>query len=246
MTMRLPPALFAALVSLTSPALWAFPRGLFHVRAAFEADVTEHVVVRDGRTLHYRVHWPRVSTAPAPLVLAFHGRPRNPPRSPYQMLAIGQHDPFGEAIVVAPFIDWDAPWSETQPMILQALREVARSRPVDAGRVSVAGFSMGAPSALYLARNRPRTFSAVLAASGHFPEDTLDDLADHGTRVLLSWSGGRDACKQTVALARRVAERGGDARAVVFPGGGHEAHLEMLAAPDTWRWFVGTPGDPAE
>jgi poly(3-hydroxybutyrate) depolymerase len=228
-----------------SPAA-AVPRFLAVVHGALEADVTEHVVVRDGRTLHYRVHWPRASSTPAPVVLALHGRPRRPARNPYHMLGIGREDPFGEAIVIAPFIDWDAPWSDTQPMILQALREVAQRRAVDRHRVSLAGFSMGAPSALYLARNRPRTFSAVFAASGHFPEDTLDDLADHRTRVLLTWSGSGDECRRTVALTRRISMRGGEARALVFPGGEHEAHLELFSNPDTWRWFVGTPGEPAE
>ncbi len=234
---------FGLVVGVSPGAASALPAWLGAPGALGAPPVTEHFVRHGGRILRYRVHWPTPTDRRAPLVLGLHGRPRNPPVAPFHMLGIGRHDPQGEAIVVAPLVDWDAPWTQTQPMILQALREVARRRAVDPARVAVAGFSMGAPSALYLARNRPRMFSAVMAASGHMPEDVLDDLADRRTRVLLSWSGSPSDCRRTVDLAARIAERGGNSRAVVFPGGGHEAHLDMMSDRSLWRWFVSQPDE---
>jgi hypothetical protein len=155
-------------------------------------------------------------------------------------LDVGREAPADLPVaVLAPKIDWDAPWLETQRMLFALIDDLAARYPIDRTRVAVLGFSMGASSALHLARHNPSRFSAVWAASGLFPDVAVAHLARQRTRVILSWSGGAGQCAETRALARAIDRGRAEARAIVFEGGAHEPHVEMFRDRGLLEWFVG-------
>lgn len=199
------------------------------------------VIERGGRRMEWRA-WIPDTTAPVPLLVGLHGRSRHLESYRYYFLDVGREAPADLPVaVVAPKLDWDAPWLETQGLLFALVDELVAQHPIDSARVSILGFSMGASSALHLARHNPRRFSAVWAASGLFPDDALAHLRRLGTRVLLSWSGGPSQCVKAQEQARAVDRGRGEARSVVFPGGRHEPHLEMFHDRALLAWFVGAP-----
>ena len=198
---------------------------------------------RGGRRMDWRA-WIPEGEGPFPLLVGLHGRSRHVERYAFYFLDAGRAAPREHPVaVLAPRIDWDAPWIETQRVLFAMIDDLAAAHPVDRSRIVLLGFSMGASSALHLLRHNPRRFSAVWAASGHFPEEALAHLRRLPVRVLLSWSGGAGQCSRTEQLAREVDRGRAEARAVVFPGGDHEPHLEMLRDPALLGWLVGVPAD---
>jgi poly(3-hydroxybutyrate) depolymerase len=222
-----------ALATVVSPGLGAdpLPRGEI-----------EGVVEIPGRTMDYRA-WipPDVPTGTrVPMLVGLHGRSRHIERYAFYFLDIGRHAPRSTPVIVlAPRIDWDAPWIETQRLLFGAMDRITHDYGADETRIGVLGFSMGASSALNLARHNPRRFAAVWAASGLFPDDALTVLRHRPTRVVLSWSGPQGQCDDTADVARDLDHGRGLCRAVVFPGGAHEPHLEMFQDEALLRWFVG-------
>jgi len=196
-------------------------------------------VERGGRRMDWRAFIPEEVEA-VPLLVGLHGRSRHMDQYRFYFLDVGREAPPEQPVaVVAPKIDWDAPWIETQRLLFALLDDLAARYPIDRGRVALLGFSMGASSALHLARHNPSRFSAVWAASGLFPDDALAHLRRLRARVILSWSGSPAQCSHTVQLARELDRGRAEARAVVFEGGRHEPHLEMFRDPELLAWFVG-------
>lgn len=221
----------AAALLLLFPAVAAAdpPRG--------EIDGT---IERAGKSLPWRA-WIPPDARDMPLLVGLHGRSRHMDQYRYYFLDVGKSAPAGTPVaVVAPKLDWDAPWIETQRLLFALIDDLTARYPIDRARVAVMGFSMGASSALHLARHNPSRFSAVWAASGLFPDDALAQLRRRSTRVILSWSGTPGQCAHTEELARLVDRGRAEARAVVFRGGRHEPHMEMFRDADLLRWFVGT------
>ncbi|MBI2898301.1 MAG: hypothetical protein HYY06_32425 [Deltaproteobacteria bacterium] len=201
---------------------------------------------RGGRSMDYRA-WIPPDVEPSmrvPMLVGLHGRSRHIDRYGFHFLEIGRHAPTGTPVIVlAPRIDWDAPWIETQRLLFLAMARIVEQYAVDESRVAILGFSMGASSALNLARHNPRRFSAVWAASGLFPDVAVQALKRRTARVLLSWSGTEGQCRRTVEVAREIDRGRGLARAVVFVGGRHEPHLDMFRDEALLRWFVGPPSE---
>lgn len=209
---------------------------------AASSDGLQLAAQREGRlpgtSIRYRSVGPAETNSPGPLVVGLHGRPHSPPLRPFRMLEVAKYDPEGRSIVIAPFAP-RAAWRQVEEPLVDLVRRLVARPDVDPSRVVVAGFSAGAPAAIRLAARHPDLFTAVLSSSGRFPTASLEVLARRGTRVLLSWSGSEAQCDRTIELTEDLARRGADARAVVFPGGRHEAHLEMLGDVDLWRWWTG-------
>lgn len=195
-------------------------------------------IVRARRSMEWRAFVPEGESLP--LLVGLHGRSRHMERYRYYFMDIARDAPADTHVaVLAPKIDWDAPWIETQRMIFALIDDLITRYPIDRSRVVVLGFSMGASSALHLARHNPARFQAVWAASGNFPDDALAHLRRLPVRVLLSWSGSPAQCAHTEELAREVDRGRAEARAVVYPGGTHEPHVEMLRDGALLRWLVG-------
>lgn len=228
--MRVRHVIFPLVIALWGGAARAEPRG--EVGGTFE---------RDGRRMEWRAFIPD-GAGPVPLLVGLHGRSRHMDRYRFYFLDVGRDAPADLPVaVVAPKIDWDAPWLETQRLLFALLDDLAARYPIDRGRVAVLGFSMGASSALHLARHNPARFSAVWAASGAFPDVALDHLRRLRARVILSWSGSPAQCARTTELARQLDRGRAEARAVVYAGGGHEPHLEMFRDRALLSWFLAEP-----
>jgi len=224
------PKLLAAALVLLPAAAATEPRG--------ELEGTAELA---GRSMPWRAIVPE-GARDLPLLVGLHGRSRHMDRYRYYFLDIAREAPADAPVaVLSPKIDWDAPWIETQRLLFSLIDDLAARYPIDRDRIAILGFSMGASSALHLARHNPRRFAAVWAASGNFPDDAIAHLRRLNLRVLLSWSGGAGQCERTRELARAIDAGRGEARAVVYPGGRHEPHLEMFRDPALLAWFVGRP-----
>ena len=126
----------------------------------------------DGTALRYAVSVPAGGAeTPRPLVLALHfgwqgERPRAYGRMFLELLvapALARLD----AILVAPDApeaSWTHPRSEKA--LLALVDSLKRSHPVDPERIVVAGFSLGAMGAWYLAARHPEIWSAAIAMAG--------------------------------------------------------------------------------
>jgi len=106
---------------------------------------------------------------PTPLILALHFGGEPTPtygRDFVEMLIRPGLGGLG-AIIVAPNCpgaDWRDPASENA--VFKILDAVSRRFPIDARRVAVVGYSMGAAGAYHLGARYPDRFSAVVAISG--------------------------------------------------------------------------------
>lgn len=141
-----------------------------------------------------------------------------------------RHDTFGGS--------WYGGESETQRRVVSLVRELGRRRSVDAQRVSLIGYSMGAIGAWSMIERRPELFSAAVPIAG--------DLHPESARSLLQfpiWAfhGADDhlvSPENTRKVAAWMAERGGVFRYTEFPGVGHDSWQGAFDTPELLPWLL--------
>lgn len=137
---------------------------------------------------------------------------------------------------------WGGSWyggeSATQKKVISLVRELTKRRSVDADRVSLIGYSMGAIGAWDILLRARELFAAAVPIAGDlFPETSLA-LADF---PIWAFHGELDKLVSNVA-ARKVAElmkaRPSKFRYTEFPGVGHDAWQGAFAHPELQRWLL--------
>lgn len=137
---------------------------------------------------------------------------------------------------------WGGSWyggdSRAQRQVVSLVEELGQRRSVDADRVVVIGFSMGAIGLWAMLERDARLFSAAVPIAG--------DLAPESARPLLhfpiwAFHGGQDDIVSNVAM-RRVAElsreAGGAIRYTEFPGVGHESWRPAFETEGLLPWLL--------
>lgn len=155
-------------------------------------------------------------------------------------------------IVVAPQLPLDETWGgswyggETagQRMLVAIVRELRDRRSVDPRRVYGVGFSMGAIGLWDILVRHPGLFSAAVLIAGDLDVDGSESL-----RPFPLWTvvGGRDAVvppDNTREFARRVAERGGLAKATEIEQAGHDVWQVAFAHRPLWDWLFSQSAPP--
>ncbi len=150
------------------------------------------------------------------------------------------------AIVVAPQCPktdtWGGSWyggeSATQRKVVSLVRDLSARRSVDASRVSLIGYSMGAIGAWDILLRARELFAAAVPIAGDLSPDTALALADF---PLWAFHGELDKLVQNTA-SRKVAElmaaRPSKFRYTEFPGVGHDAWRGAFAHPDLQGWLL--------
>jgi predicted peptidase len=132
---------------------------------------------------------------------------------------------------------WYGGTSRTQQAVLSLVRELATRRSVDARRISLIGFSMGAIGLWAMLERAPGLFAAAVPIAGDLDVERARDLVNF---PLWAFHGERDELVSNVntrafaALAQRL---GGSARYTEFPGVGHDAWRPTFARDDLYEWL---------
>jgi predicted peptidase len=148
-------------------------------------------------------------------------------------------------IVVAPQCDrddtfggsWYGGQSRTQRTVVAMVRELCTRRSVDARRVSLVGFSMGAIGLWDIITRHRDLFAAAVPIAGDLAPDSALDLlsfpiwAFHGEKDELVSNANTRALH---ALMQRV---GGIMRYTEFPGVGHDSWRPAFARADLYDWL---------
>lgn len=206
--------------------------------------VRRHLVVA-GRARSYLVAVPASTTAPAPILLAFHGY-----SSSAATLArnSGLHDAAGAAGFVTVYPEgsgrpsrWGLPGRLEGPddgaFVDAVIADVAAGACGDPARVSAAGFSNGAAFVGRLACRRPGGLRAVALVGGAGLVEPCAAAKTPATTPVVIIHGGADAVVKTgggpvlggalqaeplrTAVARWQAMPARPVRVVVVPGAGH-------------------------
>ena len=124
---------------------------------------------------------------------------------------------------------------------MRALASVARAgaslRSVDASRVYLVGFSMGAIGLWDLVARHPELFAAAVPVSGDLEVTSAQALRDF---PLWAFHGERDDVvpnTATRAMFAAMQREGGLARYTEFPGVGHEAWQPAFAKRELYEWL---------
>jgi predicted peptidase len=135
-----------------------------------------------------------------------------------------KHDTFGGS--------WYGGESETQRAVVAMTRELAGRASVDARRVYLVGFSMGAIGAFDIVVRHPDLFAAAVMMAGDLDVDafvtTVPIWAIHGERDELVSN------KNVRALDAR-----GGIRYTELAGAGHDVWRQSFAHAPLWQWLFG-------
>ncbi|MCL4250082.1 MAG: prolyl oligopeptidase family serine peptidase [Anaerolineae bacterium] len=153
---------------------------------------------------------------------------------PHQ-LENGQDLPF---IVVSPQCPSDSHWTLHVDALNALLGDVSARYPVDAGRISMTGASMGAAGAWMLAGAYPERFAALAPISGRIvplPLWRMKDLA------IWAFHGEADDVVPVSEAQRTVdALKAMDAnvRLSIYPGVGHNLAAQIYDKPELYAWLL--------
>lgn len=131
---------------------------------------------------------------------------------------------------------WGGSWyggdSRSQQRVISMVKNLATRRSVDARRISLVGFSMGAIGLWSMLEHHHALFSAAVPIAGDLHWETARGLVQF---PLWAFHGGDDRVVRpdaTRRVAKWMAEQGGRFRYTEFPGVGH----------DSWKPAFATPG----
>ncbi|MDP1916911.1 MAG: PHB depolymerase family esterase [Myxococcales bacterium] len=148
-------------------------------------------------------------------------------------------------IVVAPQCDrddtfggsWYGGSSRTQRAVVAMVRELCGRRSVDARRVYLIGFSMGAIGLWDLIAHHRDLFAAAVPISGDLNVELAQDLLSF---PIWAFHGERDELvsnANTRAMFAMMQRLGGITKYTEFPGVGHDAWHQTFARPDLFDWL---------
>lgn len=137
---------------------------------------------------------------------------------------------------------WGGSWyggqSATQKKVLSLVRELTKRRSVDADRISLIGYSMGAIGAWDILLRARELFCAAVPIAGDLSPDTSLALADF---PIWAFHGELDRLVSNVA-SRKVADlmksRPSRFRYTEFAGVGHDAWQGAFAHPELQGWLL--------
>ncbi len=150
------------------------------------------------------------------------------------------------AIIVAPQCPADDTWggswyggdSRTQRTVVSLVRELGRRRSVDAGRISLIGYSMGAIGSWAIIARYPELFCAAVPIAGDLEPESARGLAQF---PLWAFNGADDRLvlpEHTRQVASMMKQLGGVFRYTEFPGVGHDAWKPAFATPELMPWLL--------
>jgi predicted peptidase len=132
---------------------------------------------------------------------------------------------------------WYGGTSRTQQAVISLVRELSTRRSVDARRVSLLGFSMGAIGLWAMLERAPGLFAAAVPIAGDLDVERARDLVNF---PLWAFHGERDELvpnTNTRAFAALAQKLGGLARYTEFPGVGHDAWGPTFARDELYEWL---------
>lgn len=132
---------------------------------------------------------------------------------------------------------WYGGATPTQRTVVALVRELCTRRSVDARRVSLIGFSMGAIGLWDLIARHRDLFACAVPISGDLHVDAARDLLSF---PLWAFHGETDPLvsnANTRAMAALMRQLGGLARYTEFPGVGHDAWAPAFARDDLYEWL---------
>ncbi|HEX6535324.1 MAG TPA: PHB depolymerase family esterase [Gemmatimonadaceae bacterium] len=208
---------------------------------ALDATITKQVRLR------YLLALPDDAVAPPwPLLLFLHGSgERGTDLARVSMygvpkeLALGRRLPF---VVVAPQCPARTTWSAHLDALIALLDHVQATHPIDAGRVTVTGLSMGGTGTWEIAVAHPDRFAALAPVCGSDAWCVGDASQLCVIRHVPVWAfhGARDDVIPPSASRRLVdalRQCGGDAELTLLPEQGHACWEPVYATPELYTWL---------
>ncbi|PXA03055.1 phospholipase [Coraliomargarita sinensis] len=214
-------------------------------------------------SLNYRIHLPGKmdNSKSYPLVLFFHGAGERGSDN-LKQLVHGAKDILGylkendePAIIVAPQCPagekWvNTPWgadshimpdkpSASMRLVVELLREVRKTYPVDASRIYVTGLSMGGYATWDIIQRMPETFAAAMPVCGGGDTALAETIRNIPIWV---FHGGADTVvkaqrsRDMVAALERV---GGKVRYTEYEGVGHNSWDRAYRDDEALSWLFG-------
>lgn len=151
-----------------------------------------------------------------------------------QLIAVAPHCPTHDTFGGL----WYGGESETQRKVISLVRELGRRRSVDAQRVSLIGFSMGAIGAWFTIERHPELFSAAVPIAGDVDPQAARKLTQF---PIWAFHGAADRLvspDNTRRVAKYMAERGANFRYTEFPGVGHDSWKPAFETPELLPWLL--------
>lgn len=147
------------------------------------------------------------------------------------------------AIIVAPQCprgqSWGGSWwrevTPPQAQVARLVQHLTARASVDAGRVSLVGFSMGAIGGWELVTRHRALFSAFVPIAGDVEVEDAKALA--GFPIWAFHGADDDAVPN--AHIREIARRGYVSKYTEFPGVGHMSWRPALETPHLQEWLLG-------
>lgn len=238
-----------------APGLWkAGKQSLFDWRRERDADHYETRVFDDGDSssprlpyLFFRPDHP--ANRKAPLVLILHGSGERGEDCRAQLATVGTFlveaavQVSQPCFVVAPQCPVKLNWQsegglDVTKAVDELLNELINTETIDASRVYLIGYSMGAYGCWHYGASMPDRFAGCIAVAGGGDPDSAARIV--GTPF---WAihGENDTVvdpKQSQQMVDAVNEAGGDARLTILEGVGHNSFQVVRQTPNAYlEWL---------
>ncbi len=181
-----------------------------------------------------------------PLVLCLHGRSGNA-RSPSVLAEDAMRQKYS-CFVLVPECDQSASWAsspafgrgekpEKLPLVIEALRSLMKTEPIDSSRVYVIGQSMGGVGTWAAAARYPELFAAAVPVCGAW------DVADASNMVnvpIWAFHGDKDPTvpvRFSRELTEAVKKAGGTVKYTEYPDVGHDSWSATYSDAAMWQWL---------
>jgi len=158
---------------------------------------------------------------------------------PPKQIAQGAELPF---IVLCPQCPAEERWEQNERELLMLLDHVQTTHAVDADRVYLTGFSMGAYGAWFMAWKHTMRFAALVTVAGGLRAADVA-LAVSALKNLPCWvfHGELDTAVPVVASTRlieAIRAAGGEVRATIYANYGHDAPNAAYNEPELYTWLL--------
>lgn len=245
---------FAILIFIGGIAMWYPPVvnqfkaliSFYGPRTALPAEgITTHFKkLKDHDAGTYFLYEPEDTSAPKPLVIAFHGAPGRAYAAKF--LAIENLYGRYSSYILIPTIPWNAHWATPQshskgdePIdnIAHLISSMKNAYNIDPKRIYIIGCSEGGAAVFAAIERYPELFAAAVSISGAWPAKHIQNIIKTPLWVMVGKHDTVVPPQYAHGLAREIKAYGGDVKFTSKPNFGHNCPAIEYYSHETWNWL---------
>ncbi len=200
-----------------------------------ERDYTLYTYTYNGVNRYYWLYQPKISKRDkVPLVVFFHGAGPNS-TSEVNSISIPKNIKDGNDFPYYVLIPYYAQNKSDESYVLELINYITGNYHIDTKRIVLAGQSLGSPTPLRMAANKPNTYSCIVLLAA-YNIDTVSANTVTGIPIWL-FQGTGDSYQQFEKYINNINTSGGNAKITSYTGS-HNAPANAFLREDLTNWIL--------